>query len=77
MLSRRAFLDNEKKPRKCSRACEGRLTTATEWYRRQTGVYADGIPTDDEIKEFLAEEAATLNHWPVAPNRFDFSLQRA
>ncbi len=40
---------------------------------------SNGIPTDDEIKEFLTEEAQALKlNETVAPNRiFDFTLQRA
>ncbi len=59
---------------------EGRFGAATEWYRRcQPAFTPTGIPTDDEIKEFVAEEALALKlSESVAPNRiFDFTLQRA
>jgi hypothetical protein len=38
-----------------------------------------GIPTDDEIREFLADEAQPLKlSETVAPSKvFDFTLQRA
>jgi ABC-type nitrate/sulfonate/bicarbonate transport system substrate-binding protein len=79
--SARFFLDNEKETAEMlARMWKADLTTATEWYRRCRPAFTPmGIPTDDEIKEFLAEEAATLKLTePVAPNRiFDFSLQRA
>ena len=55
------------------------LATATEWYRRCKPAFTPtGIPTDDEIKEFLAEEAQFLKlAESVPPSRiFDFSLQR-
>ena len=77
----RFFLDNEKDTvEMLARMWKADLTTATEWYRRCKPAFTPmGIPTDDEIKEFLAEEAATLKLTEsVAPNRiFDFSLQRA
>jgi ABC-type nitrate/sulfonate/bicarbonate transport system substrate-binding protein len=79
--SARFFLDNEKETAEMlARMWKADLTTATEWYRRCRPAFTPmGIPTDDEIKEFLAEEAATLKLTEsVAPNRiFDFSLQRA
>jgi hypothetical protein len=56
------------------------LATATEWYRRCKPAFTpSGIPTDDEIKESLAEEAQALKITEtVAPSRvFDFSLQRS
>lgn len=77
----RFFLDNEKDTAEMlARMWKADLATATEWYRRCKPAFTPmGIPTDDEIKEFLAEEAATLKLTEsVAPNRiFDFSLQRA
>jgi len=56
------------------------LATATEWYRRCKPAFTQtGIPTDEEIREFLGEEAQVLKLTEsVPPSRiFDFSLQRA
>jgi len=77
----RFFHDNERDTAEIlARVWKVDLPTATEWYRRCKPAFTPtGIPTDDEIKEFLAEEAAALKLGEtVAPNRiFDFTLQRA
>jgi ABC-type nitrate/sulfonate/bicarbonate transport system substrate-binding protein len=77
----RFFHDNEKETAEIlTRVWKSDLATATEWYRRCKPAFtASGIPTDEEIKEFLAEEAQTLKLTePVPPSKiFDFSLQRA
>jgi NitT/TauT family transport system substrate-binding protein len=56
------------------------LATAMEWYRRCKPAFTPtGIPTDEELKEYLAEEAQALKlPEPVPPLKvFDFSLQSA
>jgi hypothetical protein len=56
------------------------LASALEWYRRCKPAFTTtGIPTDEEIKEFLMEEAQALKlSEKVPPARiFDFTLQRA
>ena len=77
----RFFHDNEKDTAEIlARIWKVDLATATEWYRRCKPAFTPtGIPTDDEVKEFLAEEAAVLKLGEtVAPTRvFDFALQRA
>ena len=77
----RFFHDNEKDTAEIlARVWKVDLPTATEWYRRCKPAFTPtGIPTDDEIKEFVAEEALALKlSESVAPNRiFDFTLQRA
>jgi ABC-type nitrate/sulfonate/bicarbonate transport system substrate-binding protein len=77
----RFFHDNEKDTAEIlARIWKVDLATATEWYRRCKPAFTPtGIPTDDEVKEFLAEEAAALKLGEtVAPMRiFDFTLQRA
>jgi NitT/TauT family transport system substrate-binding protein len=77
----RFFHDNEKETAEMlARVWKSDLATATEWYRRcKLAFTQSGIPTDNEIKEFLAEEAQALKlPESVAPSRiFDFSLQRA
>lgn len=63
-----------------ARVWKSDLATATEWYRRCKPAFTpSGIPTDEEIKEFLADEAQALKlAETVPPSRvFDFSLQRA
>ena len=58
----------------------GDLASALEWYRRCKPAFTTtGIPTDEEIKEFLMEEAQALKlSENVPPARiFDFTLQRA
>jgi len=76
----RFFNDNEKETAEMlARIWKSDLATATEWYRRCKPAFTpNGIPTDDEIKEFLAEEAQALKlNETVAPSRiFDFTLQR-
>jgi ABC-type nitrate/sulfonate/bicarbonate transport system substrate-binding protein len=76
----RFFHDNEKDTAEIlTRVWKVDLPTATEWYRRCKPAFTPtGIPTDDEIKEFVDEEALALKlNESVAPNRiFDF-LQRA
>lgn len=77
----RFFHENEKETAEIlARVWKSDLATATEWYRRCKPAFtATSIPTDDEIKEFLAEEAQALKVTePVPASRvFDFSLQRA
>jgi ABC-type nitrate/sulfonate/bicarbonate transport system substrate-binding protein len=77
----RFFHDNEKETAEMlARIWKSDLATATEWYRRCKPAFTpSGIPTDDEIKESLAEEAQALKITEtVAPSRvFDFSLQRS
>jgi ABC-type nitrate/sulfonate/bicarbonate transport system substrate-binding protein len=77
----RFFHENEKETAEIlARVWKSDLVTATEWYRRCKPAFtSNGIPTDDEIKEFLTEEAQALKlNETVAPNRiFDFTLQRA
>jgi NitT/TauT family transport system substrate-binding protein len=77
----RFFHDNEKDTAEIlARIWKVDLATATEWYRRCKPAFTPtGIPTDDEVKEFLAEEAWALKLGEtVAPMRiFDFTLQRA
>jgi ABC-type nitrate/sulfonate/bicarbonate transport system substrate-binding protein len=54
--------------------------TAAEWYRRCKPAFTpNGIPTDEEIKEFLADEAQALKLTETVPPSkvFDFALQRA
>ena len=54
--------------------------TAAEWYRRCRPAFTqNGIPTDEEIKEFLADEAQALKLTETVPPSkvFDFTLQRA
>ena len=55
------------------------LRTALETYRLSRAAFTtNGVPTDDEIKEYLKADAQILGlAAPVAPARvFDFSLQR-
>jgi len=77
----RFFQENEKETAEIlARVWKADLVTATEWYRRCKPAFTPtGIPTDDEIKEFLADEAQALKLTEtVAPSKvFDFSLQRA
>lgn len=79
--STRFFHENEKETAEIlARVWKSDLATALEWYRRCKPAFTTtGIPTDDEIKEFLAEEAQVLNiSETVPPSRiFDFTLQRA
>jgi len=63
-----------------ARVWKSDLAAATEWYRRCKPAFtSNGIPTDEEIKEFLADEAQALKLTEtVPPSRvFDFTLQRA
>ena len=77
----RFFHDNEKETAEMlARMWKADLATATEWYRRCKPAFTPtGIPTDEEIKEFLAEETAALklNESVPAARIFDFTLQRA
>jgi NitT/TauT family transport system substrate-binding protein len=77
----RFFHENEKETAEMlARMWKSDVATAAEWYRRCKPAFTPtGIPTDEEIKEFLAEEAAALKlNESVAPARiFDFTLQRA
>jgi NitT/TauT family transport system substrate-binding protein len=55
------------------------MPTALETYRISRGAFTtDGIPTDDEIREYLKMDAQILGlPEPMAPAKiFDFSLQR-
>ena len=55
------------------------LATAMEWYRRCKPAFTPtGIPTDEEINEYLAEEAQALKlPEPVLSAKvFDFTVQR-
>ena len=63
-----------------ARVWKSDLATATESYRRCEPAFTPtGIPTDEEIKEFLAEEALALKLTQSVPAAriFDFTLQRA
>ena len=77
----RFFHENEKETTELlARMWKSDLATATEWYRRCKPAFTPtGIPTDDEIKEFLAEEAQALKLTETVPPSkvFDFTLQRA
>jgi ABC-type nitrate/sulfonate/bicarbonate transport system substrate-binding protein len=77
----RFFHENEKETAEIlARVWKSDFATAMEWYRRCKPAFTTtGIPTDDEIKEFLAEEAQVLKlAETVTPTRvFDFTLQRA
>lgn len=77
----RFFHENERETAEIlARVWKVDLATAAEWYRRCKPAFTQtGIPNDDEIKEFLAEEVAALKLGETAaPSRvFDFSLQRA
>ena len=79
--SARFFHDNEKETAEIlARVWKVDLATASEWYRRCKPAFTPtGIPTDDEIKEFLAEEALALKLTESVPASriFDFTLQRA
>lgn len=77
----RFFHENEKETADLlARVWKSDVATATEWYRRCKPAFTPaGIPTDEEIKEFLAEEAQVLKLAEAVPATkiFDFSLQRA
>jgi ABC-type nitrate/sulfonate/bicarbonate transport system substrate-binding protein len=77
----RFFHENERETAELlARVWKSDVATATEWYRRCKPAFTlAGIPTDEEIKEFLAEEAQVLKLTEsVPPSKiFDFSLQRA
>jgi ABC-type nitrate/sulfonate/bicarbonate transport system substrate-binding protein len=77
----RFFHENEKETAEIlARTWKTDVATAAEWYRRCKPAFTPtGIPTDEEIKEFLAEEAQALKLGEtVASSKvFDFSLQRA
>jgi hypothetical protein len=63
-----------------SRVWKTDLATAVEWYGRCKPAFTPGgIPTDEEIKEYLALEAQALKlPEPVPPSKvFDFNMQRA
>ncbi len=78
--SARFFHDNEKETAEIlARMWKVDLATASEWYRRCKPAFTPtGIPTDDEIKEFLADEVLALKLTESVPAAkiFDFSLQR-
>jgi len=77
----RFFHENEKETAEIlARVWKSDLATAAEWYRRCKPAFTpSGIPTDDEIKEFLADEAQALKLTESVPTSriFDFTLQRA
>ena len=77
----RFFHDNEKETAELlARVWKSDLAAATEWYRRCKPAFtSNGIPTDEEIKEFLADEAQALKLTETVPPSkvFDFTLQRA
>lgn len=77
----RFFHENERETAEIlARVWKVDFATASEWYRRCKPAFTqNGIPTDEEIKEFLAEEAQALklNEVVSAQRVFDFSLQRA
>jgi NitT/TauT family transport system substrate-binding protein len=78
--SNRFFHENEKETAEIlMRVWQSDFATAMEWYRRCKPAFtATGIPTDDEIKEFLSDEAKILKlPEPVpAAKIFDFSIQQ-
>jgi ABC-type nitrate/sulfonate/bicarbonate transport system substrate-binding protein len=78
--SNRFFHENEKETAEIlMRVWQTDFATAMEWYRRCKPAFtATGIPTDDEIKEYLSDEAKILKlPGPVAPAKiFDFSMQQ-
>jgi len=77
----RFFHENEKETvEMLARIWKSDPTTAAEWYRRCKPAFTtNGIPTDDEIKEFLGDEAQALKLTESVPASrvFDFNLQRA
>ncbi|HEY7221530.1 MAG TPA: ABC transporter substrate-binding protein [Candidatus Binatia bacterium] len=77
----RFFHENEKETAEIlARTWKTDVATATEWYRRCKPAFTpSGIPTDEEIKEFLAEEGQALKLTETVPPSkvFDFTLQRA
>jgi ABC-type nitrate/sulfonate/bicarbonate transport system substrate-binding protein len=77
----RFFHENEKETVDLlARMWKSDIATATEWYRRCKPAFTpNGVPTDEEIKEFLADEAQVLKLGESVPSSkiFDFSLQRA
>jgi NitT/TauT family transport system substrate-binding protein len=79
--SARFFHESEKETAEIlARVWKSDLASALEWYRRCKPAFTTtGIPTDEEIKEFLMEEAQALKlSENVPPARiFDFTLQRA
>jgi NitT/TauT family transport system substrate-binding protein len=76
----RFFHENEKETAEMLvRIWKTDLTTAMEWYRRCKPAFTPtGIPTDEEINEYLAEEAQVLKLPEPVPSTkvFDFTLQR-
>jgi hypothetical protein len=63
-----------------ARGWKSDIATATEWYRRCKPAFTPGgIPTEEEIKESLADEAQLLKLTESVPpvRIFDFTLQRA
>jgi NitT/TauT family transport system substrate-binding protein len=78
--SNRFFHENEKETAEIlMRVWQTDFATAMEWYRRCKPAFtATGIPTDDEIKEYLSDEAKILKlPEPVPPAKiFDFSMQQ-
>jgi ABC-type nitrate/sulfonate/bicarbonate transport system substrate-binding protein len=76
----RYFLEHEREGSEfLARLYQVDLKTALESYRASMPAFtSNGIPTDEEIKEHLAEDARMLKlPEPVHPSKiFDFSLQR-
>jgi ABC-type nitrate/sulfonate/bicarbonate transport system substrate-binding protein len=76
----RFFHENEKETAEMlARIWKTDLATAMEWYGRCKPAFTPtGIPTDEEINEYLAEEAQALKlPEPVPPAKvFDFTVQR-
>jgi hypothetical protein len=61
-----------------ARLWKNELTSALEWYRGCKPAFpTGGIHTDEEVKEFLVEEAQALKLTDASTKVFDFSLQRA
>jgi ABC-type nitrate/sulfonate/bicarbonate transport system substrate-binding protein len=77
----RFFHDNEKETvEMLARIWKSDPATAAEWYRRCKPAFTtNGIPTDEEVKEFLGDEALALKLSETVPASrvFDFGLQRA
>lgn len=77
----RFFHENEKEVvEMLARIWKTDAATAAEWYRRCKPAFTtNGIPTDEEVREFLAEEAQALKLTEAVPASrvFDFTLQRA
>jgi NitT/TauT family transport system substrate-binding protein len=76
----RFFHENEKETAEMlARIWKTDLATAMEWYRRCKPAFTPtGIPTDEELNEYLAEEAQALKLPEPVPSAkvFDFTVQR-